>query len=423
MHFGDETFRLVVATRREPMPRRAHIAMVSIPAHGHVNPGLELIRELVSRGHRVTYANDASFAEAIAGTGAELVPYRSTLPRPGAPEQSWPEDTVAQLDVFLDDAMSMLPQLRAAYEDDRPDLFLYDIGCSTARILAENWGLPCVQLSPAFVAWEGYEQDMATMVEWLRTDARAVAHHRRYSDWLAACGVAQPDSLRFVGLPPRGLVLIPRALQPHADRVDRRRFTFVGPCFGDRSSQGSWQRPPGARKVVLVSLGSTFTLQPAFYRACLAAFGGLAGWHVVLQIGKHVELSDLGAVPGNVEVHRWVPQLSVLEQADAFVTHAGMGGPQEGLYCGLPMIAVPQAADQFANADQLVALGVAQRLDTEHATPEALRLALLQLTEDPQVAARLAVIRKQLREEGGAARAAGMVEAELLPEARANAVI
>ncbi|RKH50500.1 glycosyl transferase [Corallococcus sp. AB049A] len=394
------------------MSRRAHIAMVSIPAHGHVNPSLELIRELVSRGHRVTYANDAAFAEPIARTGAELRPYRSLLPQEGVTQTRWPDDLVGQLDMFLDDAMAMLPQLRAAYEHDRPDLFLYDIGCSTARILGENWGIPAVQLSPSSVAWEGYEQDMAELVEMLRTDPRAVAHYQRYSAWLQECGVAETDAMRFVGKPPRGLVLIPRALQPQADRVDGKRFTFVGPCFGDRSEQGSWQRPPGARKVVLVSLGSTFTNQAGFYRACLAAFGGLPGWHVVLQIGKHVALEELGAIPDNVEVHRWVPQLAVLEQADAFVTHAGMGGSQEGLYCGLPMIAVPQSTDQFSNADQLVALGVARRLDTEDATPDALRSALLQLTEDPAVATRLAALRKELRAEAGAARAAALLEKE-----------
>ncbi|MBN8227751.1 glycosyl transferase [Corallococcus macrosporus] len=394
------------------MSRRAHIAMVSIPAHGHVNPSLELIRELVARGHRVTYANDAAFADVITRTGAELRPYQSRLPREGVPGKDWPEDLVGQLDMFLDDAMAMLPQLRAAYEHDRPDLFLYDIGCSTARILAENWGIPAVQLSPSMVAWEGYEQDMAAMVESLRTEPRAVAHYQRYSAWLKECGVAETDAMLFVGKPPRGLVLIPRALQPHADRVDRKRFSFVGPCFGDRSAQGSWQRPPGVEKVLLVSLGSTFTHQAGFYRACLAAFGGLPGWHVVLQIGKHVAMEELGAIPDNVEVHRWVPQLAVLEQADAFVTHAGMGGSQEGLYCGVPMIAVPQATDQFANADQLVALGVARRLDTEQATADALRSALLQLTEDPAVAARLAALEKELRAEAGAARAAALLEEE-----------
>lgn len=397
------------------MRRRAHIAMVSIPAHGHVNPSLEVIRELVARGHRVTYANDPSFADVIRGTGAELVPYTSTLPRAGAAEQSWPEDTISQLDVFLSDSRAMLPQLRAAYDKDRPDLFLYDIGGYSARILAENWGRPAVQLSPTFVAWEGYAEDMAPMVEAMRADPRGVDYFRRFSAWLADNGVSETDSTLFVGRPPRGLVLIPRAMQPQAERVDTRRFSFVGPCFGDRSHQGTWKRPAGAEKVLLVSLGSTFTRQPEFYRACLAAFGELPGWHVVLQIGRHVDPAVLGAIPRNVEVHPWVPQLSVLEQADAFVTHAGMGSTQEGLYRGLPMIAVPQASDQFANADRLVELGVGIRLDTEQATPETLRGALLKLMGDAGVATKLAAIRKEAREEGGTARAADLIEAELPP--------
>ncbi|MGC5412957.1 glycosyl transferase, partial [Streptomyces sp. DT225] len=36
--------------------RRAHIAMIGIPAVSHVLPSIEVIRELVARGHRVTYA-------------------------------------------------------------------------------------------------------------------------------------------------------------------------------------------------------------------------------------------------------------------------------------------------------------------------------------------------------------------------------
>jgi MGT family glycosyltransferase len=165
--------------------------------------------------------------------------------------------------------------------------------------------------------------------------------------------------------------------------------------------------------VLLISLGSAFTRQPVFYRECLKAFGELPGWHVVLQIGRHVDPAELGEIPGNVEVHPWVPQLAVLEQADAFVTHAGMGGASEGLYCGLPMIAVPQAADQFSNADKLVELGVGRRLDTAEATASALRTALVELTADPEVAERLAAIRGELRAHGGTARAADLIEAYL----------
>jgi UDP:flavonoid glycosyltransferase YjiC (YdhE family) len=99
----------------------AHIAMVSIPAHGHVNPSLDIVRTLVARGHRVTYANALSFADVIKRTGAEFKPYQSTLP---SPDEVWSEDPIEQLTLFLDDAIAMFPQLRAMYADDRPDLFL-----------------------------------------------------------------------------------------------------------------------------------------------------------------------------------------------------------------------------------------------------------------------------------------------------------
>ncbi|NEE51025.1 glycosyl transferase, partial [Streptomyces sp. SID8455] len=146
--------------------------------------------------------------------------------------------------------------------------------------------------------------------------------------------------------------------------------------------------PAGAEKVLLVSLGSSFTKQPAFYRECVAAFGDLPGWHVVLQIGAHVDPDELGDVPANVEVHAWVPQLAVLKQADAFITHAGAGGSQEGLATGTPMVAVPQAVDQFGNADMLQALGVARHVPMEEADAATLRAAVLALLGDPEVAER-----------------------------------
>ena len=65
------------------------------------------------------------------------------------------------------------------------------------------------------------------------------------------------------------------------------------------------------------------------------------------------------------------------------------------------MIAVPQAAEQFLNADQLVELGVARRIDTPDATAEALRTALRELVADPEVARRSARLRADARAEGG----------------------
>ncbi|MEV6123232.1 macrolide-inactivating glycosyltransferase [Streptomyces sp. NPDC052077] len=395
------------------MTAPAHIAMFSIAAHGHVNPSLEVIRELVARGHRVTYAIPPHFAEKVAGTGAEPRPWNSTLPGPDADPEAWGSTLLDNVEPFLADAIQALPQLVEAYRGDEPDLVLHDITSYPARVLAHRWGVPAVSLSPNLVAWEGYEKEVGEPMweEPLRTE-RGRAYYARFHAWLEENGITtHPDP--FVGRPRRSLVLIPKALQPHADRVDETTYTFVGACQGDRTTEGDWRRPEGAEKVVLVSLGSSFTKQPAFYRACVRAFADLPGWHVVLQVGRHVTADDLGDLPANVEVRSWVPQLAVLRQADLFVTHAGAGGSQEGLATATPMIAVPQAVDQFGNADMLQGLGVARHLPAGEATAEALRAAALALVDDPEVARRLAEVRDGMAGEGGTPMAADLIEAEL----------
>ncbi|WP_338681811.1 glycosyltransferase [Streptomyces acidiscabies] len=382
--------------------RRAHIAMIGIPAVSHVLPSLDVIRELVARGHRVTYANDPVVAHLIEPTGAELVPYTSVLP---VADNDWPEETIAAMSVFLDDAVQALPQLRAVYDTDPADLYLYDIGAYPARVIAESQGRPLMQFSPTFVGWEGYETEVAAHI-WALPGADA--YRARFEAWLKESGASTLAMEEFAARPAHTVATITRAMQPQADRVDTSTVTFVGPCFDP--AEGDWARPADAENVLLVSLGSAYTRQPEFYRQCLAAFGDLPGWHVVLQIGKYTDPADLGTIPANVEVHPWVPQRAILDRADAFVTHAGMGGCGEGLLAGVPMIAVPQGAEQFMNADRLVELGIARRLDTADATAQALRSALLELTADPGVARRSAELQAAARKEGGTKRAADLVE-------------
>lgn len=377
------------------------------------------MRELVGRGYRVTYAIPQVFEEKVAETGAEPVLYRSTLPSPDDDPSAWGTTLLDNVEPFLEDAIQALPQLIDSYEGggggegDRPDLVLHDIASYPARVLAHRWGVPAVSLSPNLVAWEGYEEEVAEPM-WAepRATARGRAYYERFGNWLAENGIGRhPDA--FVGHPDRSIVLIPKVLQPNADRVDEAVYSFVGGCQGDRAAQGGWERPAGAERVLLVSLGSSFTKQPGFYRECIKAFGDLPGWHVVLQVGKHVTVHDLGEVPGNVEVRPWVPQLAILREADAFITHAGAGGSQEGLATATPMVAVPQAVDQFGNADVLQGLGVARHVPMEEADAATLRAAVLALVDDPEVRRRLGAIRADMAAEGGTRRAADLIEAEL----------
>ncbi len=393
------------------MPRRRHIAMFTVPTAGHINPSLEIVRELVARGHRVTYTTTEEFAETVRSVGAEPVLHTTTFPTASNGGQ-FPEEEIAAVTLFFEEAVHVLPQVSAWYDRDRPDLVLYDIGGYPGLRLAHRWGLPAIQISPTYVAWRGAVEWLASLEENRRKDPRGVAYYDRFTAWLAEDGIdTHPD--RWVGLPKRSIATIAKALQPHADDVDEEIYTFVGPCLGDRAHQGEWRRPADADKVLLISLGSAYNNEPEFYRACFAAFGELDGWHVVLNTGRRVDRGQLGPAPGNFELHDWLPQLAVLRQSDVFITHAGMGGTVEGLAHGVPMLAIPQAVDQFANAEAIVRLGVGRRLSKQEATAQALRETVLDLLRDPRTTANCRRLSEELRAAGGTRRAVEIIEGYL----------
>ena len=153
----------------------------------------------------------------------------------------------------------------------------------------------------------------------------------------------------FLGRPEACVVLIPKALQPNADRVSDR-YTFAGPAIDESRKQG-WTPPPGDEPLVYISFGTAYTDRADLYTQFATE---LAPDHrVVIATGK----VDPDALPDTVTAARTMPQLDVLEHADVFITHAGMGGANEALWYGVPVVAAPQAVDQFANAATLEAIG------------------------------------------------------------------
>ena len=384
-----------------------HITVVGATAPSHVHPTLGLVRELTRRGHRVTYAIGEPLVPLVAGAGAEPVACTTLLPQPGTP---WPEEAIPAMSLFLDEGMHVLPQLTAALDGDPPDLVLHDIGGLAGPVAAVRWGVPVAQLSPAFVAWEGYEEDMAEHIAAMKASPEADVFYGRFQTWLEEHGVTRsPDDV--LGRPERGIVLIPRLLQPEADRV-ADRFAFVGPVLDEaRVERDTWTPPEGLR-VAYVALGTAFTAEPDFYRACAAAFAEDDGWHLVLALGARVDEAAIGPVGGHVELFRSAPQLGVLAHADAFLTHAGMGSASEALWFGVPTVTHPQAVDQFANAERLVALGLGRALSAA-GDPAAIRADLEAVAGDAAMRARLDAAREEVRAGGGAGRAADAVEALL----------
>lgn len=145
------------------------------------------------------------------------------------------------------------------------------------------------------------------------------------------------------------------------------------------------QQPPWLdrmpdRPTVYVTLGTAFN-DLSIFRLLLDALADV-DCNVVATVGRDNDPAALGVPPGNAIVERYVSQSLVLPRAAATVGHGGSGSTLAALAEGLPMLLLPQGADQFENAGQARAIGAARVLMPGELTEDAVRAAVTTLLED-----------------------------------------
>ncbi|MGI5352691.1 macrolide family glycosyltransferase [Streptomyces sp. CA-250714] len=388
------------------------LLFVALAGSGHVNPTLPLVEELVRRGHRVEYATGAEHAAAVTGAGARWLELPALEPFT-PPSYIGPEVMGAWLRHYFAAMTKTYPVLRdRCTAAEPPDAVCFDTTNWPARVVAEDLGIPAVRLVPHFASNEKFSLD-DHLAGALGADHPAMealtADRERFSrTYGVSADRADPLTEPATEL---NLVFVPRAFQPYGDTFDARHH-FVGPSMGARERTEQWQPRDPEAPLVYISLGSVATGSPDFYRRCVDAFAD-SPWQVAMTVGD-TDPAALGPLPPTVEARRSFPQLAVLRQASAFVSHAGMNSVLESLHFGVGLVTLPHTPEQSLNADRVVDLRLGTRLDRETVTPSALLEAVDHVAVDPETRAGLRTMRDTLRTAGGAPRAATLIESHLV---------
>ena len=386
------------------------VLFVALAGHGHVTPTLPLVSELVRRGHRAEYACGPEFGESVSTAGAEWVALPGLVPFV-PPAQVGPEVVALWFRHFFAGLAATYPVLLQHCRTQRPDAVVYDATNWPARVVARELGLPAVRTVPNLAENEVYRQVGDAVSAGLEDDRQMAALIEDVAGFAAAHGVDLDVAGTWDVTEELNLVFVPRAFQPAGDSFDDR-FRFLGAMIGDREHQQSWSAPHPELPLVFISLGSIFTDHPGFYRTCLEALGD-GSFQVVMTIGG-VDPAEVGPLPPTVQVAPWFPQLSVLREASAFLTHGGMNSTMEALYYGVPMLTFPQMPEQAVNADRVAVLGLGQTLDPQAVTAEALRSAVEELTSSPDIRANLDRMQAEVRSAGGVDAGAHAIEEYLV---------
>lgn len=357
---------------------RMRVLVSTTPAAGHLQPMLPLARALGRAGHEVAVAIAPRRCARVAEDG--LVPLAAGLDFDGwwpelearHPDRPWerllPEEILLWFvpHLFVEvGARAMVDGLAAHVARWRPDLIVHETYEFAAAAVAAAAGIPSVHhtLSPL-------------------PDAAV----------LDACGAAAAPLWRERDLLPAPLGGLSRGhtldICPRSLRNDR------GPALDDlplrpQGAAPATDPPPdwlgglAGRPVVHLTLGTSVT--NANQALLATAFEGLRDlpMSLVVTVGPDNDPAGLGPQPDNVRVERYVRHDLLLPLCAAVVSHGGAGTMLTALGCGLPLLTIPQGADQYLNAEVCARRGVGRTLLTEQVTPAAVREEVGRLLDEP----------------------------------------
>jgi len=357
------------------------ILVTCIPQAGHLTPLGPLITAFLRAGDDVVVASGDPVCAQVESLGARFEPAghgmdvwfgRLASRTRGVPGDGLPPERISHYFVprlFAEIAAAdMVEDVLAVGERFGPDLVLFDAQAFVGPLVARLLGARQVNhLYGPLVAPEVLRLATDALSPLWRSFGIDVAEDAGLYD--GATVVVCPASMDS-DVPPRGTRL---AIRPSPAPLRPVR--------------------PASPPVVYFSLG-TLWANADVVRRVLAGLAELP-IQVVATLGA-LDPTDVSPVPANAELHRYVPQQQVLPEASLVVHHAGAGTMFGALAHGLPQVALPQAADNFLNADVLTRAGVALSLAPHEVTSEAVTAAVQEVLEDGSFAAAARVIAEEI---------------------------
>lgn len=379
------------------------VAWFCIPAHGHTNPTLGLVKALTDAGHQIWYFSFETFRKKIEKAGATFIGcdgYEFEMEDKGNADRVG-KDKVFATELLVSSTLALDEMTSRMIDEIKPDVVVSDSVAFWGKLAAMKHGLPYVSSTTTF-AFNKYS-----------------AKYMQESAWdIAKMLMAMPrinkqlKRLRDKGYPVKSLldivqndndtntiVYTSKFFQPRSDTFSDR-YHFIGPSI--RPVTEPIEKT--ADKTVYISMG-TVNQNREFYRNCVNALAA-TDWQVIISMGTNTDhFEDL---PENIQVYESVDQMAVLSIADAFITHCGMNSASEGLYFGVPLVLFPQTPEQDSVAKRTEELGAGVRL--ESISGEDILDVLKKVIDEPQYKEGAERISESFKSCGGTAEARAFLE-------------
>ncbi len=354
----------------------ARLLFTCRPLAGHYEPLVALAAGAREAGHVVAFATGEPYDERARCDGFdafrvgpsesfrdEWAPRFRGFERLGGDEQRrfFLTEIFANLEL-----QPRAAELEAVVDEWAPQLVVHEVAELAAPLISSARGIPYVDVS--------YGRLIPRLL--LRAAGEAAAPHWR-ARGLEPHPVAGLFAYLYVDTCPPSLQSSEIASLPAVHALRPAAAEMIATARPD------WLDQLDGLPIVYVTMGTVWNRDIDLFARIVAALGD-EPIALVVTVGQRNDPAVLGPQPDNVVVRRYIPQAEVLPHCQAVVTHGGSGTTLGALAHGLPLLVVPQGADQYANADAVVATGAGRRLGRDETTVTAIRDSVRSLLDDPE---------------------------------------
>lgn len=362
----------------------------------HLKPMLPLAEAARIAGHEVVFATGAEAASipVVLGFPTEVVGINSQRPISAALQTERPPPSQIRKFVFTRffvgrELEPRLGGLEAVCSSRRPDVIVHEIAELAAPLVGAMAGIP--------VAAVGY----GPLLE---------------PDVAEAAGAAAEPSWRRRGLSPppcaglyRDLYIDPCPPSLQIAAINQLpAVQMMGQATDASRDPPQWLGTVNS-PLVYMTFGTIYNRDHKLLRTVLDALETLP-IEIVATVGESNDPAAFGPRRSTTRILRYAPQESFLNLCRAVVCHAGAGTVLGALAAGVPMLLLPQSADQFYNTSRASAAGTAIALMPEHVCADVIATSAKRLLDEPGFTDRAQAVRLEIQAMPSPAAAAARIE-------------
>ena len=346
------------------------IAFFCIPAHGHTNPTLEVVKELIRQGHEVRYYSYECMKEKILSTGAEYIScdaYDFEQNISPADGKRIVEDMSFAIEVLVNSTLAMDEALLEEIKEWSPDCIVADSMALWGKLIAKKLEIPFVSSTTTFAFNQQSSKVMQGSLKDLFKVILQMGKAKKYLKRLQKRGYPIKSVLDIIqnDNDTHTIVYTSPEFQPCAETFSAR-YVFVGPSIRPATCEIEKTR----EKLIYISMGTVNNDMLPFYKNCIESLKD-TDYQVIISVGGQVDSGELAALIGDYGIQAdilivpFVDQIAVLEKANVFLSHCGMNSVSEALYYEVPLVMFPQTNEQKGVAFRVNELGAGVYLEDE----------------------------------------------------------